>query len=535
MINNISHSYIFQLSKTLSLSLFFQTITPSISYLYPQPYRPFRIPSTSVTTTATTTKIINPSIVSHHCFPIYSSMMTNAPISDEDPLKWEKMYANGANASPDEDNKRIKNPKSEVRVITFDLDNTLWKTSEVIGAANDALASFLDDAGIQQPKRTEAVMGDLFKANMARYNPELKDIQEKEEKDQKSTTNGTKSSTGGGGGGGPVYLTQLRKDAVKFICMEYNEYSETDALDLAHQAFQAWTNARHAAIPTHFANSVISCLTQIRAMTTSTGHPVIVGAITDGNSNPLIVPELTPFFDFCVNAESVGISKPNRKIYETAVHQVSQMESVRDIFAAGADAAGADAADADAGDTTNDLTSDIMEDLVGSWWIHIGDHFMKDIVAAKSMNMRTIWARELVMTDELQQKVTQAKAKQMEEKELTTFVKKISSMKTIEMNIGADDFLKDSVEREFADAIVYQFDHLYDVLYQWQKEALMIKNEKIGVDAEEKDIITMSSSPVGQPVLPNTAKQMKFCVHCGTKLVLEAKFCSSCGEKQIDL
>ena len=57
---------------------------------------------------------------------------------------------------------------SEVRVVTFDLDNTLWNTSACINAANDALAAHLQAQEIVQPKRVEKVMGELFKADYQR-------------------------------------------------------------------------------------------------------------------------------------------------------------------------------------------------------------------------------------------------------------------------------------------------------------------------------------------------------------------------------
>jgi len=72
------------------------------------------------------------------------------------------------------DNDAIGNP---VRVVTFDLDNTLWKTSETISAANDALAIYLskiydaDGNIIKVPKRIEKVMGDLFQADRRKYCP----------------------------------------------------------------------------------------------------------------------------------------------------------------------------------------------------------------------------------------------------------------------------------------------------------------------------------------------------------------------------
>ena len=39
---------------------------------------------------------------------------------------------------------------SEVRVVSFDLDNTVWKTGPTIQAANDVLASFLEKQGIEE-------------------------------------------------------------------------------------------------------------------------------------------------------------------------------------------------------------------------------------------------------------------------------------------------------------------------------------------------------------------------------------------------
>lgn len=262
------------------------------------------------------------------------------------------------------------------------------------------------------------------------------------------------------------------------------------------------------------------------------------------------VPELKPFFDFCINAESVGVSKPDRKIYETAITRVSQMESLRDIFGSIAE------------NSDNALSQDMIEDLIGPWWIHIGDHFMKDIVAAKGMNMRTIWARELVLPKEMMENLaSQTKNDdKSKKKDVTEFVKEISKMKTIQMNIGAEDFLLSSVEKEFADAVVYTFPDLFTVLSNWQEEAVLKKQEKAknidfdpvvtlaAASDEMKDIFSIvlpddpsypkvTTSPVPQsesssPTTTNSDEKPKFCMSCGTKLPQVAKFCSACGEKQ---
>ena len=69
---------------------------------------------------------------------------------------------------------------------------------------------------------------------------------------------------------------------------------------MAETAFAVWTKARHDAIPTHYATSVVSCLERIGTLQTSSGRPILIGAVTDGNSDPRNIPELRDLFDFCV-------------------------------------------------------------------------------------------------------------------------------------------------------------------------------------------------------------------------------------------
>ena len=184
--------------------------------------------------------------------------------------------------------------KSEVRVVSFDLDNCIWKTSSTIDAANNALASFLDARNISQPIRVEKVMGELFRENKPRYCP----VDPEKAK-------------------APVALTQLRKDAIQRVLLDHNDYSLEDALELAEAAFVEWTAARHEAIPRHLATEVETCLKEIASLRTSDGHPVLIGAITDGNSDPFQIEALAGYFDFCVNAETVGVGKPDKRVRTT--------------------------------------------------------------------------------------------------------------------------------------------------------------------------------------------------------------------------
>jgi phosphoglycolate phosphatase-like HAD superfamily hydrolase len=210
------------------------------------------------------------------------------------------------------DNILLLNPLQpcEVRVVTFDLDNTLWKTGPTIAMANDALAGFLIQKGIACPVRVEKVMNELFLATPSIYTP----------LDCKAPLS-------------PVLLTNLRKDAIRSVLETHNSNLTDSAVTaLVDEAFGVWTRTRHESIAQHLAVSAAACLQRIREMTTSQGKTVVIGAITDGNSDPKAVAALQEYFDFCVNAERVGVSKPDKRMYLEAMRQVASQPVLGDLF-----------------------------------------------------------------------------------------------------------------------------------------------------------------------------------------------------------
>ena len=54
------------------------------------------------------------------------------------------------------------------------------------------------------------------------------------------------------------------------------------------------------------------------------------------------------------------------------------------------------------------------------------------------------------------------------------------------MTVGSDDYLVDSIRREFADAVVDDFGELSKVLLEWQQTALR-RADKVSTDEEEID------------------------------------------------
>lgn len=366
--------------------------------------------------------------------------------NEDDLQRWERMFADGMKSSSTnlsiEPSEEVS-VRSKVYVVTFDLDNTLWNTSATISAANDALAEHMQvfctnisSSTNATVTRVEKRMQSLHEASPERYGPTLE------------TSARTKA---------PVRLTTLRKDAIRRVLIDEAGFADDDVQvePIVDEAFKVWVDARHDSIPVHFAASgVLDSLQAIRAST----DIVAIGAITDGNSDPLAIPDLKRYFDFCINAEQVGIGKPDRRVYQKAVEYVlEQFPWLHSKILAWEE---------------ND---DKSVETVGPWWVHVGDDFVKDVVAAKNFGMRSVWSRELVV-GKLQPESLMKKRSPT--RDLESFVKEVSSMDVIEMQIGADDYLAESIQAEFADAIVDQFLDVANTIQQWQSDAA--EDEKEG-------------------------------------------------------
>ena len=106
-------------------------------------------------------------------------------------------------------------------------------------------------------------------------------------------------------------------------------------------------------------------------------------------------------------------------------------------------------------------------------------------------------------------------------------------MKVVEMSIGADEFLADSIHREFADEIVDDFASISDLLHEWHLDGSSNKDVS---SPSSIPPVAVADEPKNEPKKDSAAdskSKKKFCVFCGTKLPLEANFCSSCGEPSV--
>ena len=352
--------------------------------------------------------------------------------------------------------------KAPIRVVTFDLDNTLWKTWPTISAANDALADYLsaktNDNGdpLKLPKPIWEIMGDLFRANRRKYCPLVGDSMpipvsnDTKDTDTDELLERTLKS--------PVMLTQLRIDALCSVLEIENGFSVEDALNVAEDAFDVWTKARHNAILTHLAPRVVETLNDIRTtITSSVGSddvPVLMGAITDGNSDPRKIAILAPYFDFCVNAESVGVSKPDKRVFLHAVRQaiMQRPELFSHLLQLDDKTIGKDC------NMVESFNNETLESIVGPYWCHIGDDFRKDIKGAKDMKMRTIFAIGLVKDAVLGSATKPADS----DTDMTELLTQLSSRSGTDI----DDYIQS------VDAVAQEFSDVGKILIEWHNEAV---------------------------------------------------------------
>jgi FMN phosphatase YigB (HAD superfamily) len=446
--------------------------------------------------------------------------------------------------------------RCQIRVVTFDLDNTVWRTDPTIAAANDALAYYLtaecggmisSDDGVAIP-RVENVMKDLFRAHPDRYGPkkvEESGLRRSTGKDEQTATHSF-SSVASSPISAPVQLTKLRKDAIREVLKSCSQqsYAASDSDATVDRAFEHWVRVRHDAIGSHLADEAHECLAAISRIRTSEGHPVLIGAITDGNSDPSLVECLEPYFDFCVNAESVGIAKPSAILYlEAASLHVLSHPSLHMIRPRSSRLSDRNA-------TAQEEDSVPVEELIGPWWVHVGDDFIKDVVASKSLKMRSVWCRELVgkTTPRLLSSAFTPQnppLNQSPRRTVEDLVREVSEMKVVRMEVGSDDYLAESVRREFADAVLDRFADLVPLLRSWHDEGLdhagVAKETEAALRIESIDLPWTVDRSTDRPPPPESslhppglsAPDTKFCIHCGEKLPAVAKFCSACGQKQI--
>ncbi|WP_207060557.1 HAD family hydrolase [Motiliproteus sp. SC1-56] len=162
-----------------------------------------------------------------------------------------------------------------IRVVTFDLDDTLWAVAPVIERANRELYTWLDEQAPLFTRRWQPEDFDSLRREVVREHPEW----------AHSVT--------------AIRLGVLRKG------LRASGYSPHDTEHLAEAAFTHFLNARNQ----------VEFFQHALAMLTHLGQRYQLGALSNGNADIEKV-GLGEYFDFCFNADQVGRAKPDPLMFE---------------------------------------------------------------------------------------------------------------------------------------------------------------------------------------------------------------------------
>jgi len=167
---------------------------------------------------------------------------------------------------------------ASLRLVTLDLDDTLWPTGPVVSSANRALAA--------------AVSGDP------------KDLQAR----LRTARSGTDK---------PSY-SEARVLAIESWLNERDGTVRRRAD--AEEFFELWLAERHAAAGRLLFDGAAEAVAAVRRQ-----HPdALIAAVTNGRGDPLVMPALRRHFDFTVSAEDAGIypeRKPAAAPFLAALHR----------------------------------------------------------------------------------------------------------------------------------------------------------------------------------------------------------------------
>lgn len=202
-----------------------------------------------------------------------------------------------------------------IKLVTFDLDDTLWSVRPVITRADTRLWEWLETQApefVQRFTLSDFSEGSVMREALMERSPEISHS---------------------------VSEIRLRLLEEGFIQVGYDR---SQAIKLSSAAFDYFIKYRHAVTPYEQAIPMLRALKEMGLQ---------IAALSNGNADIHQTP-LAPWFDFQFNADSVGTAKPDSLMFLKAM-----------------DKAGAAASET----------------------VHIGDHPINDVQAAKSLGCYTIW------------------------------------------------------------------------------------------------------------------------------------------------
>ena len=164
-----------------------------------------------------------------------------------------------------------------IKLITFDLDDTLWDTAPVIVSAEAILRDWLSE---HAPRLGAVPVEHLFeiRKRLVEAEPDLKHR-----------------------------ISALRR-RVLFQALQEAGYAQTDAGDLADKSFEVFLHARHQ----------IEIFPEVQPALELLRQHYTLGVVTNGNADVRRL-GLADFFRFALCAEDMGVGKPDPRPFQEAM------------------------------------------------------------------------------------------------------------------------------------------------------------------------------------------------------------------------
>ncbi len=193
----------------------------------------------------------------------------------------------------------------KIKVVTFDLDDTLWPVGPVIMRAEQVLRDWMT----QHAPEAAGYDRDTLMRVRAEIVAEQPDLTHQ--------------------------ISRVRELVLGRI-IAASGYHENDAQAIAAKAFEVFLTARHD----------VDYYEDVQTSLAALANRYVLGAVSNGNASVHRL-EVGKFFSFAVSAEQVGVSKPDQRVFdatlaaaECAAHEVVHVGDHHEHDIAGAHTAG---------------------------------------------------------------------------------------------------------------------------------------------------------------------------------------------------
>ncbi|QZI70935.1 HAD-IA family hydrolase [Pseudomonas protegens] len=166
-----------------------------------------------------------------------------------------------------------------IKLITFDLDDTLWDTAPVIVSAEATLRQWLTD---HAPNLGGVPVEHLWaiRERVLQDEPTLK------------------------------YRISALRRRVLFHALEEAGYEHSQASQLADQSFEVFLHARHQ----------LDIFPEVQPTLEALANHFALGVVTNGNADVRRL-GLADYFKFALCAEDIGVAKPDARLFHEALQR----------------------------------------------------------------------------------------------------------------------------------------------------------------------------------------------------------------------